>query len=146
ENGINIQGRSLQSSIKLDFDDSNNPLDVTDRFQYAAGSDTIGALTVPLSPDLDPGPHKATLIAWDNLLHASTATLDFQVVEEATVRLVNVLAFPNPFRDWTRFFFEITDPARVEVRVFTTSGREVWRETRHFDTAARTSLEWDGVS
>jgi hypothetical protein len=103
ENGINIQGTSLRNSIYLDFDHSNNPLDVTGQFRYTAGSDSAGSVAVPIPGDLTPGAHTATLIASDNLQNTATATLDFQVVDEAVVQLVNVLAFPNPFKDWTRF-------------------------------------------
>jgi hypothetical protein len=100
---------------------------------------------VPLPTGLDPGAHSALLLASDNLLNTGSAKLDFQVVEEQAVRLVNVLAFPNPFRDWTRFFFEITDPAEVEVEVFTSSGRPVWHHRQHFDSGAQGSIKWDGV-
>ena len=145
ENGINIQGTSLRTSIYLDFDRRNEPLDVTGQFRYAAGSDSVGGLTVPLPSDLESGPHSATLIASDNLLNTGTASLEFQVVESEIVQMVNVLAFPNPFRDWTQFFFEITDPADVEVRVFTTSGREVWHHRQRFEAATQGSIKWDGV-
>jgi hypothetical protein len=145
ENGINIQGTSLRSSLSLDFDRRSEPLDVTAQFRYAAGSDTMGTVTVALPNELGPGSHTATLIASDNLQNTSTASLDFQLVEENVVRLVNVLAFPNPFRDRTAFYFEITDPAEVEVRVFTTSGREVWHRTQRISEGQQASIVWDGV-
>jgi len=145
ENGINIQGTSLRNSIYLDFDGRNEPLNVTPQFRYAAGSDSVGSLDVPLPSDLEPGAHKATLIASDNLQNTATGAIDFEVVEEGIVRLVNVLAFPNPFRDWTRFFFEITDPAEVEVKIFTTSGRQVWQQRQQFASGTRASILWDGV-
>jgi hypothetical protein len=94
---------------------------------------------------LNPGPHAVTLIASDNLLQTATATLQFEVLAEESVRLLNVLAFPNPFRDWTRFMFEITDPAEVEVEVFTTSGRRVWQGKQSFETGVQGSIKWDGV-
>jgi hypothetical protein len=145
ENGINIQGTSLRNSIYLDFDHSNNPLDVTGQFRYTAGSDSAGSVAVPIPGDLTPGAHTATLIASDNLQNTATATLDFQVVDEAVVQLVNVLAFPNPFKEWTRFFFEITDPAAIELQVFSSSGRQVWSHREHVETGALGSIKWDGV-
>ncbi len=145
ENGIGIQGTSLPNSILLDFDGRNESLNVTSLFQYAAGSDSAGTLNVPLPSDLEAGAHSVTLIASDNLGNQATATIEFQVVDAEVVRLVNVLAFPNPFRDWTRFFFEITDPAEVELRVFTTSGREIWHHRQRFDAGTQASIRWDGV-
>jgi hypothetical protein len=145
ENGINIQGTSLRNSIYLDFDRRNEPLNVTSQFRYAAGSDSVGSVTVPLPGDLEPGAHSATMIASDNLLNTATATVEFQVVQSEVVQLVNVLAFPNPFKDWTRFFFEISDPAEVEVQVFTTSGREVWHRRERFEIGTQGSMKWDGV-
>ena len=145
ENGINIQGTSLRNSIYLDFDRRNEPLNVTDRFRYQAGSDSVGTVAVPIPGELEPGPHTATLIASDNLQNTATATLDFQVVDEQVIQLVNVLAFPNPFRDWTRFFFEITDPATVVVEVFTSSGRPVWSLRQRVEVGSQGSIKWDGV-
>ena len=65
--------------------------------------------------------------------------------DDEAVRLVNVLAFPNPFRDSTNFCFELTDPGTVEVRVFTTSGREIWRRAQRFPEPLQGSIKWDGV-
>jgi hypothetical protein len=143
-NGINIQGTSLQSSILVDFDGLGEPLNVTSEFRYTGGSDSVGTLSVAL-PELEPGPHSVTMIASDNQLQTATATLPFEVLAESSVRLLNVLAFPNPFRDRTHFFFEITDPSEVEVEVFTLSGRRVWRRTQHFDSGRQGSIKWDGV-
>jgi hypothetical protein len=145
ENGINIQGTTPRNSIYLDFDARNEPLNVTAQFRYVAGSATAGAVAVPLPADLEPGSHSATVIASDNLLNTESATLEFEVVDPAVVQLVNVLAFPNPFRDWTHFFFEVTDPGEIEIAVFTTSGREVWRQRRHVLAGTHGSIKWDGV-
>ena len=145
ENGINIQGTTLRNSIYVDFDGRNEPLNVTAQFRYVAGSDSVGSVSVPLPADLETGPHSATVLANDNLGNQASASIDFEVVDAAVTQLVNVIAFPNPFRDWTRFFFEVTDPAEVELLVFTTSGREVWRERQRIEAGAQASIRWDGV-
>jgi peptidase C25-like protein/flagellar hook capping protein FlgD len=145
ENGINIQGTALPSSILLDFDAQNQPLNVTAQFRYADGSATVGSLQVPLPQGLLPGRHSATLIASDNLQNRASATLEFDVIAEASEQLVNVIAFPNPFKDRTYFFFEVTDPSDVLVRVYTTSGREVWRASRSVTEAQQVQIRWDGV-
>ncbi|MFQ5598969.1 MAG: type IX secretion system sortase PorU [Candidatus Krumholzibacteriia bacterium] len=144
ENGVNIQGTTLPSSILLDFDDNNQPLNVTSQFQYESGSATLGKVTVPLPEDLAPGPHSATLIASDNLQNRATETIEFDVVDAATEQLANVIAFPNPFRDRTYFFFEVTDPADVTGRVYTSAGREVWSARRSVP-AQQVQIRWRGV-
>jgi hypothetical protein len=143
--GIGIQGLNLFSSILLDFDESNQPLDVTSFFRYKAGSSTFGTVTVSVPGDLAPGQHTATLLASDNLQNPSSKTISFQVVEEQVTQLVNVVAFPNPFRDRTHFIFEITDGANVEIQVFTTSGRRVWQYQRDYPAAGQVNVEWLGV-
>ncbi len=145
ENGINIQGTTLPSSILLDFDSRNQPLNVTAQFRYADGSDSVGAVTVPLPDGLEPGRHQATMIASDNLQNRSTQSLDFDVVPASATLMANVIAFPNPFRDRTYFFFELTDPADVVVRVFTASGREVWRTQQFVDEPQQVSILWEGI-
>lgn len=144
ENGVNIQGISLPSRILLYFDGGDLPLDITSQFRYEAGSATLGSVTVALPEDLRAGPHSATLFAYDNLQNRGSATIEFEVVDPSVTQLANVIAFPNPFKDRTHFFFEVTDPAHVVVRVFTLSGREVWRAERDFQDAARASIRWSG--
>jgi hypothetical protein len=143
--GINIQGLTALSSILLDFDDSNQPLDITSFFRYQAGSATFGTVAVSVPGDLSPGPHTATMVASDNLQNPSSKSISFQVVEEQVTQLVNVVAFPNPFRDRTHFIFEITDAADVEIEVFTSSGRRVWRYRRDNAEAGQVNVEWRGV-
>jgi len=151
ESGVNIQGTTLHSSIYLDFDRKSEPLNVTAQFRYLEGSATVGVVSVPLPSDLEPGKHFATLLASDNLQNTSTAGLEFEVVEDAVVRLLNVIAFPNPFpgpappREGLHFFFELTDPAEVEVRVFTSTGRQIWQQRQVFDAATQGSILWDSV-
>jgi len=145
ENGINIQGTTLPSSILLDFDARNQPLNVTAQFRYADGSDSVGTVTVPLPEGLEPGRHQATMIASDNLQNRSTESLDFEVVPVSATLMANVIAFPNPFRDRTYFFLELTDPADVVVRVYTASGREVWRAQQSVDEPQQVSILWEGI-
>lgn len=144
ENGIAIQGTTAANSIRADFDRRNAPLDLTPSFR-AAGADTFGTASIGLPDDLRPGPHTVTVAAADNFGNGTTATLDFEVLEVTPPRLANVLAFPNPFRDGTRFFYELGGPADVEVRVFTISGREVWSGRQRHPDAGRGSMRWDGV-
>ncbi|MFQ5599052.1 MAG: C25 family cysteine peptidase [Candidatus Krumholzibacteriia bacterium] len=144
ENGINIQATTPRTSILLAFDGRDEPLDVTARLRSEMGSDTLGTLSVPLPEDLEPGPHRVTLTASDNLLNTSSARLDFEVASSRR-GLANVLAFPNPFRDRTWFVFDLGEPAAVDLRVFTSSGREVWRHRQRYTSPGQIHIRWGGV-
>jgi hypothetical protein len=130
---------------KVSFQHLWTPIDITSFFRYQAGSATFGTITVAVPDDLLPGSHTATMVASDNLQNTSTKTIGFTVVEEQVTQLVNVVAFPNPFRDRTHFIFEITDAAEVEVQVFTSSGRQVWIYRQDYTEAGQVTIEWAGV-
>ncbi|UCE02458.1 MAG: type IX secretion system sortase PorU [Candidatus Latescibacterota bacterium] len=151
ENGVNIQGTSLLSRVVLDFEKIEGKpvaptrLDVTSFFRYQDGSDSVGTISVPIPADLSPARYTATLRANDNLQEKGEGSIDFEVVSEAVELMTNVIAFPNPFKDRTYFFFELTDPSDVLLRVYTAAGREVWRHTDFVSEPQQVSVRWEGV-
>jgi hypothetical protein len=52
--------------------------------------------------------------------------------------------FPNPFRDRTRFRFELRFPERVELAVYDVRGRLVRRLVDGERPAGTTEVDWDG--
>ncbi len=60
------------------------------------------------------------------------------------VRLLEVYNFPNPFDGTTGFFYRLSGSAdRARVRVYTTSGREIWSREGPADINMNV-IEWDG--
>lgn len=141
--GISILGSLPQNSILLEFDDNGLPIDVTERFQYYAGSYTEGAFSYPLPTGFEVGDHKVILTAADNLGASSKDTLLFSIIEEQRFEITQVINFPNPFREETDIAFELSDPADIEVKVFTTTGREI-RRLSVSGVRGKNVVHWDG--
>jgi hypothetical protein len=125
ENGINITGE-VGHWIILAVDGDAQRINVTDRFEYDPGSYQRGMLDYTLE-DLDVGRHTVTLKAWDNFNNFATASIDFEVAEEGELIWRNrVLNYPNPFdpsSESTQFYYELSRPARVTIKIYTVAGR-----------------------
>ena len=141
--GIAILGTDPQSSIFLEFDGSGYPVFVTDYFTYDHGSYTRGTVEYPLSAGFSSGPHTVLIKAFDNLGQSSSDTLRFEIVEESLFEVSNVFNFPNPFSEYTNFVFQITNPADVNLAVYTVSGLKVW-ERRIAAEEGFNSISWNG--
>jgi hypothetical protein len=95
------------------------------------------------------GEHTISLRAWDNLNNPSVATLRFVVETSGTFRLSELLAFPNPVTDGTKFTAGHNRPGteiEVTITVFSSDGRpvRVLREKSYSAGYALPDIPWDG--
>jgi hypothetical protein len=147
--GINIVGNTPSNALFMRIDEELT-LVLNELFTYAPGSATEGSIDYPL-PALDEGPHVARIFASDNYLNRSRRELEFNVVAVGDLEILGARLYPNPFdpgdRRGTVLGFEIREPARVDLRILTISGRLV-RETfgalEDELAAGRHQLVWDG--
>jgi hypothetical protein len=153
ENGINTaSGIGHDITAILDGDETNvyklNPY-------YVAAIDDYqrGALSYPLR-DLSPGLHTLTLKAWDVYNNASTQDIQFVVFDEdVSLKLTNVLNYPNPFVNYTEFWFNhnSSDVLDVSIQIFTVSGKLIKTINGQTNTNSNTTtslsrdLTWDGT-
>jgi len=100
--------------------------------------------------DLEPGEHKLQLTAWDTYNNKATAEIRFRVVENERLEITHVLNYPNPFIDYTEFWFTHNRPfeeLQVEVRIFDVSGQLVWTHSQTVINEGFTSrdIHWNGL-
>ena len=93
---------------------------------YIASLDTYseGRLIFPIN-DLPSGRYTAKLKVWDIHNNSSQHSVDFIVSDQPRIRLFNVLNFPNPARDFTRFSFEhdrVGEELAVRIEIFNVRG------------------------
>ena len=140
--GVNITGE-IGHKITLALDGQNDSkIDITNLFNYDAGSYTRGSIVYPLGA-LAEGRHTVEIKAWDNLNNSNMATAEFVVLPQDRLVLREVMNYPNPFRRQTSFTFDLNLEAEVRVKIFTLSGRLI----RTLETEARQGfnmLAWDG--
>ncbi len=148
EHGINTTG-GIGHDITAYLDDNQTEVFILNDF-YETENNTYKRGTVKYRLyNLSPGWHTLHIKAWDVYNNSSTANLDFQVVEEKDLKLDHVLNYPNPFINYTEFWFNHNHPfenLEVLLQVFTISGKLVWqhRETIYTEGFNERSIHWDG--
>ncbi len=127
DNGINTASGIGHDITAIIDGDETNPIVLNDYYQANVDDYTNGTVSYPFR-DLEPGLHTLTLKAWDVYNNSATAEIQFTVFdkdEELVVR--NVLNYPNPFVNYTEFWFNhnSVEPLDVSVQIFTVSGKLV---------------------
>ena len=148
--GINTSITAVDHDIVAVLDgDTTNPIILNNFYQTANDDFTNGKVNYKLR-DLTVGPHTIKIKAWDTYNNSSQTTLNFEVISDGLLQLENVLNYPNPFINYTEFWFNHNKPnelLEVQVQVFTVSGKLV--KTIHqnvisTETLCR-SISWNGL-
>jgi len=148
ENGINTTSGIGHDIVAYIDGDETNPFILNDYYEAEEDDYTQGKVSYKLH-DLEQGPHTLTFKAWDVYNNSSTAELHFIVAEEDELKIEKVLNYPNPFHDYTEFWFNHNrpyEPLEVQVQVFTVSGKLVWSKSEIVNTEGFLSrdITWDG--
>lgn len=141
--GVNILSTTNEGKLALIFDDSDLPLDVTEFFTFDhGGSDTSGVLSYPLT-NISVGEHRAIFKVSDSFGQTTIDTLLFFVTDPMAFTAKAVFNYPNPFSQSTQFLFMISDPATIDLDIFTVSGRKI-RRLQQACEAGEAWVFWDG--
>jgi len=148
--GINTSITAVDHDIVGILDgDTLNPIILNDFYQTELNDFTNGKVTYRLR-DLDVGRHTLKLKAWDTYNNSSETTLNFVVVSDAILNLENVLNYPNPFVNYTEFWFnhnKPNEPLEVQIQIFTVSGKLVKTINQNVQTTGNLSrnISWNGL-
>ena len=149
ENGINTASGIGHDIVAVLDGEESNPYILNDYYQTNLDDYTKGTLRFPLR-NLSLGLHSITFKAWDVYNNPITAEIQFIVVGDETLTLTHVLNYPNPFVNYTEFWFTHNrpyEPLEVQVQVMTITGKVVWtRNQTTLPTEGFLSKEitWDG--
>jgi hypothetical protein len=148
--GINTSLTAVDHDIVgiLDGDESN-PIIMNDFYQTELDDFTRGKVIYRLR-DLSVGPHTLKLKAWDTYNNSSEAILNFVVVSDTSITLDNVLNYPNPFVNYTEFWFnhnKPNEPLEVQVQIFTVSGKLIKTINQQVQTTGNLvrNIVWNGL-
>ena len=148
ENGINTASGIGHDIIAILDGDESNPIVLNEFYQADVDDFTRGVTTYNLR-DLEEGLHTLTLRAWDVYNNSSTADIQFIVAGSDELEITRVLNYPNPFVNYTEFWFNHNrpfEPLEVQVQVFTVTGKVVWTKNQTITTDGFLAREivWDG--
>ncbi|HZH69950.1 MAG TPA: type IX secretion system sortase PorU, partial [Flavobacteriaceae bacterium] len=148
ENGINTASGIGHDIIAILDGDVENPIVLNEYYQADVDSYQNGSLSYNLR-DLEEGLHTLTLRAWDVYNNSSTAEIQFVVAGSNELKIERVLNYPNPFVNYTEFWFNHNrpfEPLEVQVQVFTVTGKVVWTRNQIVNTDGFLSREivWNG--
>ncbi len=148
--GINTSITAIDHDIVAVLDgDESSPVVLNDYYQTELDDFTKGKATYKFR-DLSVGNHTLKIKAWDTYNNSSTATSNFVVVSDAVLDLKNVLNYPNPFVNYTEFWFnhnKPNEPLEVQVQIFTVSGKLVKTINQNVQTTGNLSrnITWNGL-
>ncbi|ULC60165.1 type IX secretion system sortase PorU [Flaviramulus sp. BrNp1-15] len=151
-NGINTASGIGHDIVAILDGDETNPFILNDYYQTEVDDYTKGVVSFPFR-DLEPGLHTLTLKAWDVYNNSSISEIQFIVFDKDQDLVINnVLNYPNPFVNYTEFWFNhnSSEPLDVSIQIFTVSGKLVrtlnGQTTGGIKTTSSLSrdLIWDG--
>ena len=148
ENGINTASGIGHDIVGILDGDESNPYIMNDYYETELDDYTRGRVYFPYR-DLEPGLHTIVFKAWDVYNNPITSEIQFIVVGDDSVALKNVLNYPNPFVNYTEFWFSHNrpfEPLEVQVQVMTITGKIVWTKNQTITTDGFLSrdITWDG--
>lgn len=148
--GINTVGNSIGHNLMAVLDnDDNLSYNLNSYYETETDNYQRGSLRYPLS-GLSVGPHNVSVKAWDVFNNSGTSYTEFIVAESAELALSHVLNYPNPFTDFTDFWFEHNQAGQtldITVQVMALSGRIVKTINRQInsDGFRVNNITWDGL-
>ena len=149
DQGINFTGHSLGRDMTLVIDDDfANTMVMNDYFKLDVNTYKSGKLLYQFN-GLAKGWHTLKLKAWDLENNPSEKTIDFFADESADILLTNVINYPNPFTNETRFGFtnnKSGEILEVQINIFDINGRLIRSLENKVNTESnyRSSISWDG--
>lgn len=150
ESGINTSFTAVDHDIVAILDgDQSNPIIMNDYYETEANNFKKGKVKFPFR-NLAVGLHNITFKCWDTYNNPSESSISFVVVSDSELVLDNVLNYPNPFINYTEFWFNHNKPneaLETQVQIFTVSGKLIKTINQQVLTSGTLSrsMTWNGL-
>ena len=149
EHGINTASGIGHDIVAILDGDETKPYILNDYYETELDNYKKGKIRFPFR-NLALGLHTITFKAWDVYNNFISTEIQFVVVGDDDVTLTNVLNYPNPFVNYTQFWFTHNkpfEPLQVQVQIITITGKVVKTINQYVTTEGFLSREvtWDGT-
>lgn len=150
ESGINTSITAVDHDIIAILDgDQSNPIILNDFYKTDLDNYKKGTVKYPFK-ELSSGNHTIDLKVWDTYNNLTESTFSFVVIDNSELVLSNVLNYPNPFINYTEFWFNHNKPNElldVQIQVFTVTGKLVKTISQTVQSEGNLckSLVWGGL-
>lgn len=130
DQGLNMSMGGIGHQMAVRIDNSTNFSDVSASFTPDADGSPAGEIIYQL-PDLEAGPHTATLKIWDIGGNSTTASIDFTVDPSQAPKIFDVYTDTNAADMQANFYIAHNRPdamLTVQIDVYDLSGRLLWSD------------------
>ena len=148
-NGINTASGIGHDLVAILDGNESNPYVLNEYYETENNDFTKGIIRFPFR-DLTPGLHTLLVKAWDVYNNLITTEIQFNAVCSGDgLRIEKVLNYPNPFVNYTEFWFNHNMPFEtldVQVQILTVSGKLVKTIQQQVltDGFLSRTVTWDG--
>ncbi|MCU0446659.1 MAG: type IX secretion system sortase PorU [Microscillaceae bacterium] len=147
--GINISQAGLGHEIIAFLDNKKDSVWVLNDY-YTADLNTFqrGTVRYPMQ-NLPLGKHRLTMQVWDTYNNVNSQSIDFEVVNNPIIQLIEVKNYPNPFSTQTTFSFKHNRVGRdlqIIAEIYNTNGKLI--RTLHAtqnESPETIKLEWQDL-
>lgn len=149
DHGVNSTGNGLGRDIVMIIDDDySNPVILNENFIMDINSYKSGKIVYPFNK-LASGRHTLSVKAWDLQNNSSEKIIEFFVDDEGEIQLTQVLNYPNPFYENTKFEFTHNKSGfilEVVIRIYDINGNFIIELSNNSadGTIVDEPIVWDG--
>ncbi len=149
EHGINTIGGVGHDLLAVLDDKTDEAIILNDFYEADENTYKKGKVRYRLL-NLSPGWHNLRIKAWDVYNNSSETELSFRVVSSEKLVIDKVLNYPNPFVNYTEFWFTHNHPFEdldVMLQVYTITGKLVWshRQSIYNTGFLSRDIQWNGT-
>lgn len=148
DNGMNTASGIGHDMVAILDGNENELFVLNDYYETESNNFRKGVIKFPFT-NLEKGVHTLTVKAWDVYNNLATGDIEFVVAGNESLEIDRVLNYPNPFVNYTEFWFQHNRPAeplQVQVQILTVTGKIVKTINQIITTDGFLSrdITWDG--
>lgn len=148
DNGMNTASGIGHDIVAILDGNENEPFVLNDYYETEANNFRKGIVKFPFV-NLEKGLHTLTVKAFDVYNNMAVGDIEFVVAGNESLEIDRVLNYPNPFVNYTEFWFQHNRPAeplQVQVQILTVTGKIVKAINQIITTDGFLSrdITWDG--